>query len=82
MYILPTTFLKIAVYYFSNRPFLSCLLPLLFQNESLTNTSLIYMKINLQVRLIVIRMVLHKTSLSQRGRENSEMVYFVKDWKK
>ena len=35
------------------------------------------MKINLQVRFIVIRMVSHEKSFSHSGRENSGMIYFV-----
>ena len=44
----------------------------------LIKMSFISMKINLQVRLSVIRMVSHENWFSHWGRENSEMVYFVR----
>ena len=59
----------------------------LFQNESpcksfLLKISFVCMKINLQVKLIVVRMVSHENLFLHRGREYSEIVYFVNDCEK
>ena len=81
MNFLPTTFLEIAVYLFCNRPFPSCLLPFFVSKRvplQIMKMSLIFMKINLEVKLIVIRMVFHINLFSHWGREKSETVYFAK----